>query len=178
MSNMGLLTEPNAELAEVPPDVEHPHGSCCSPSPLPLERTAFAEKPFATKRNFQRVKGEHESLLRFVRAKEDESSVLWDQRLFTLWVEELHNLPLLLLPTRARVVPCIWVVADLSAACTARQSLGRENEHWEDDRLAREGRSLQHRLKAFYFCFLLSFYLLFLMWLAGLPLFCGRGAEC
>lgn len=104
--------------------------------------------------------------------------MLWDQRLLTLWVEELHNLLLLLLPTCARVVPCIWAVADLSAACTARQSLGRENEHWEDDRLAREGRSLQHRLKAFYFCFLLSFYLLFLMWLAGLPLFCGRGAEC
>lgn len=49
INNTGLLAEPNAEQGEVPPNVEHPHGSCCSPSPLPLERTAFAEKPFTTK---------------------------------------------------------------------------------------------------------------------------------
>lgn len=130
------------------------------------------------KQNFQWVKGGQGSLLRFVRAKKDESSVLWEQRLLALWVEELHDLLLLLLPARARVVPCIWAVASLSAARTARQSLSGENERREDDRLGREGKSLQHRLKAFYFCFLLSFYLIFLMWLAGFPLFCGRGAEC
>lgn len=124
------------------------------------------------------ISSEWKGGLRFVRAKEDESSALWEQRLLALWVEELHGLLLLLLPAWARVVLCIWVVAHLSAAHTAHQSLGGENEHREDNWLAREGKSLQHRLKAFYFCFLLSFYLLFLMWLAGLPLFCGHGAEC
>lgn len=50
--------------------------------------------------------------------------------------------------------------------------------HWEDDRWGREGKSLQHRLKAFYSSFLLSFYLLLLMWLSSLPLFCSHGVEC
>lgn len=44
---------------EVPPKrhVEHPHGSCCSASPLPLLRTAFVEKHFTVNQNLYRVKG-------------------------------------------------------------------------------------------------------------------------
>lgn len=41
----------------------------------PFSLTAFAENPFAVKQDFQQVKGGQESLLRFVRAKEDESSL-------------------------------------------------------------------------------------------------------
>lgn len=82
--------------------------------------------------------------------------------------------PWLLLLSRARVVPGFGQLPVYPQPVPH----ARENPHREDNGLAREGKSLQHRLKPFYLCFLLSFYLLFLMWLAGLPLFCSSGAEC
>jgi len=42
ITNVGLLADPSAEQGEVPPNVEHRCGSCCSPNPLLSEKTAFA----------------------------------------------------------------------------------------------------------------------------------------